>query len=480
MANKDYKKEGKTRLAEIIRPDRATRLAASSLQRGDLDIFSKACKELASNGSMTSRKESGKFWRDNTDPALLASRSLSSRRWLAMPVAWSQAPSSEKPWLLPRMVFCAAKAISQSAWRSDTDPDHEPMEMEQLLSFTKKALADIDGGMNEATLAEWTQRGLKHGSPLSSWCLIEALRGHLSVDFQQALASRVLAKSLAQGVNLHACKKLARLAGGVANAEKILERLSRASRGELMPHEPDYALAQRVGGDPEHPERHGSLIHATLDRWDKFWNNSPKELSKLMLTIKWLSQEGARLDRLSLHPSARNSESLLCPLGRACLMSAPFDLVDTLLAAGADATGSEGCSMLPLSALCSKDAGMRDLFSSHVAEQTLSQLDTFDALVRHGAPINGLGIHGETAIHLTAGQGRFDLFERLASAGADLSIKDFSGLHWRDWTTQSLNASSTTLSKTFFAEFFAKAEALELEALTPISPDYRTTHSLRI
>lgn len=110
MGNKDVRKEAKTRRVGAQSGDQAIRAAASTVYRGGLQAFENACKAIAAQSGLLNRQDDGKFWRDNMDPALLAARDESDRRWLTMPVAWSQAKPSERMWLLPRMIFCAGKS----------------------------------------------------------------------------------------------------------------------------------------------------------------------------------------------------------------------------------------------------------------------------------------------------------------------------------------------------------------------------------
>lgn len=469
MANKDYKKEPKAHRVAPIGLGNPTRMAAASIERGDLKAFASACKAIANSGSLASRGGWGKFWRDNADPALLAARDLSSRRWLSMPLAWSQAPAAEKAWLLPRMLFCAAKASSQSRLtQAGETPGQESSDLRHLLMFAKKALSDMEWAMDEADLAIWTRRGIEHGSPAASWALIESMHGRISQGAERALAAKALAGCLRQGASLQVCKSLARISGGVIEAEKTLARLDTASSGEGMMRDPESTLDNRVRGHEEQFPRNEGLIHAALDSGDKNGGWADNHILHAISAIKWLSSEGAQMDRLS-NVKKRAEPNLLCPLGRACTFRHPFAMVQALLEAGFDPGGAENCSRPPLSVLCSHTSTSSKGYAEH-AEGALgpdtSELKALDALLSGGAPVDRLGPLGESALHVAASAARFDFFERLAAMGADVSKKDFEGRDWSSWALASQHAHSSMPRMNIWGSFMARAEALELSFVT--------------
>lgn len=158
-----------------------------------------------------------------------------------------------------------------------------------------------------------------------------------------------VSQALGSGTGLGICMAMAGLAGGVRNAEDILERMGRATRMEIHPHESDYALARRIRGFVDEPSRRGSLAHMALDalekhaardgKEDKPWDlhkkdekhaardgKDPESSRSVAMAVRWLCSEGAKMDSLSLSPYVE--EGALCHLGRALGAASAWSVVD--------------------------------------------------------------------------------------------------------------------------------------------------------
>lgn len=472
MGNKDVRKEAKTRLVSAKSGDQAIRAAASTVSRGGLQAFENACKAIAAQDGLLNRQGDGKFWRDNTDPALLAARGESDRRWLTMPVAWSQAKPGERMWLLPRMIFCAGKSsMNEASQLEEGRGKAENLACSQLVGFAKRAFGDVDWAMSESSWVDWVGRGVANGSPTSSLALLEAMKDRMPKEVLQALAAKSCAVALSAGASLSLCKAMAGLAGGVRHAEHVLERMGRANRAEIHPHESDYALARRIGRFVDEPSRRGSLVHRALDALGSRMDRHGPELSmwiEASRIVKWLCAEGAKMDALG-EGSPEQDMSLLCPMGRACAAGA-WGVLDALLEAGADASGSEGCSMLPLSVLCWRinwnTFSIARFGPEAEAASRSAELRALTMLLEAGAAIDAPGAQRETALLRAAGARRFDLFERLVQSGADLSKKDEDGFGWKDWAHGNRVGNRLRIGQAGLLEFVAKAESLEISLST--------------